>query len=188
MARGPTCCRPSSSRGTKGPVAAPAQDQDRANGVSDGEGNDRGVAYREQRRGEVGFGIRALAEAAAEHDRSGGHRLVEERLPGQPGHRILATDEVGRAARLVAGLDPEHVLIEARQRAAVHLDDLGGKTHESPHDLVRVAAGDEILDRPGRLGLLRHLRAQVRDERARCQSQRAPGAGGCHAHRGVGDI
>ena len=113
-----------------------------------------------------------FGEAAPEHDRAGGHRLIQQRLPAQPGQGVLVSDEVGRPAALVAGLDSEHVLVEARQRAPVDVDVLGRETHESSHDLMQVTARDHIrLDRPGEIGRLRRVPIEVRAGRARFQSR-----------------
>ena len=167
-------------------VASPAQDQHRADGVADGQWHDRRVMHHQEGCRELGAGGARLAEAPTEHDRPGRHGLIEERLPVQPGQRVLVSDEVGRSAALIARLDPKDILVEARQRAAIDVDVLGGKTHQAFHDLVGVAARHQVdLDRPGKIGRLGRAWTQVRAERARCQSRQALAAEECHARQGV---
>ena len=70
--------------GNEWPVAAPAQNQHRADGLAERERNDRCVLYRKQCRREIRSGGAAIAKAAAEHDRPCGNSALEEGLPRQP--------------------------------------------------------------------------------------------------------
>ena len=128
----------------KRPVTSPAQDQHCPDGLAHGQRHDRGMAHRLQSGRDVGVRGAAFGEAAAQHDRARGHRLIQQRLPRQPGQRIFVSDEVGWPAALIARLDAEHVLVEARQGAPVDVDVFGGETDEASHDLVRVAEGDDV--------------------------------------------
>jgi hypothetical protein len=65
-------------------------------------------------------------------------------LPLQPAHGVFLTDEIRRSAALIAGLDPQHMLIEARQGAAVSVGVLSREAHQPSHDLVRITARDEV--------------------------------------------
>ena len=171
-------------------VASPAQDQHCPDGLAQRTAARSRCGASPAKRG-VSVGVRgaAFAEAAAQHDRARGHRLIQQRLPRQPGQRIFVSDEVGWPAALIARLDAEHVLVEARQRAAIDVDVFGGEADEAFHDLVRVAEGDDVrFDRPGEIGRRRWAGIDVRGGRARCQSRQAPEAEGCHGRQEVADI
>ena len=166
------------------PVGLPAEDEHGSDGVPERQRHDRGVLHVGQRRGEGRF--RPRTEPAPGHNRPGRDRLEQQRLPLQPGHLVLMTDEIGLAPALVARFDAKDVLIEAREGAPVDVEVLRGEPHQPPHDLMSVTAGDEVdLDGARKPGHLR-VSGRVRAGRARCRCRRARGAGGCRGRRGAG--
>ena len=95
-------------------------------------------------------------------------------------------DEVGRAAALIAGLDPKDMLVKARQRAAIDIDVLGREAHEALHDLVRVTAGHEVdLDRPGEIDGSGERGLRSESDVLDVNPGELRRAEGCRARRGV---